>query len=299
MESEGIVERAGIGTASPYEVVNMSKAMAQGYLVLSSEETRKLANAWPELSVFNDFSAMGIIPSLPEAETFTEVTIEMMNRLNAPSDEVNIYLTPFHPGYFFYSNPHVSDAMVTRDFLRWPFVGTFTRELMMELGVPEAVTSGDVDRALRSLGEKYLKMTRLNIRPLLDILEKHGFEEGRTMIEKAYLRDRLLKQKTDASGRTIPRAAMYGKGRIRDEKVVVPGHGAVTHQTQQLSTSHVWWIVWTYRAACNFAKHVKGDPRLIETCEEEASRLESCIEPYMEPRQDQRPNPQASEEHNS
>ena len=95
----------------------------------------------------------------------------MMNRLNAPGDKVNIYLTPFHPGYFFYSNPHVSDAMVTRDFLRWPFVGTFARELMMEMGVPEAVTSADVERALRSLGEKYLKMTQLNIRPLLDILE--------------------------------------------------------------------------------------------------------------------------------
>ena len=39
------------------------------------------------------------------------------------------------------------------------------------------------------VAEWYLRMVRTNIKPPMDMVRQHGFDEGRRMIEKAYLRD--------------------------------------------------------------------------------------------------------------
>ena len=158
-------------------------------------------------------------------------------------------------------------------------MGRISKEVLMELDVPEEVTIEDVRMGLKRVGEKYLKITRINIKPLLDLIEEHGFEVTRRMVEKAYLREKLLAQETDSSGNNIPRRAIFRGDKLVGQQAIVPGHGAVTLQTYELTPSHVRLLAGVYRSACNFAQQAGGDAQLIASCREEAERLESSIEP--------------------
>ena len=124
-----------------------------------------------------------------------------------------------------------------------------------------------------------LKLVRLHAKPLLVLLEQHGLEKGSTMIEKAYLRDKLLEQETDSKGRRIPRIAQYRDGKLVNRKAILPGHGAVTLETQQLTPSHVSLMTAIYKVACNLAQRCRADPGLVKTCKEEADRLGAFAQP--------------------
>ena len=129
------------------------------------------------------------------------------------------------------------------------------------------------------VAEKYLKLVRLRVRPLLNLLEKHGFNEGKMMVEKAYLKDKLLKQRTDSKGRKLPGREIHHGDKVLQVRAVVPGHGEVSMQTQELTPSHIRLLSSVYRATCNFAEISGGDKTLIEDCRKEASKLESYVEP--------------------
>ena len=149
----------------------------------------------------------------------------------------------------------------------------------MELDVPDTLTRRDAEHGLRKVSDKYLKLVRLHAKPLLVLLEQHGLEKGSTMIEKAYLRDKLLEQETDSKGRRIPRIAQYRDGKLVNRKAILPGHGAVTLETQQLTPSHVSLMTAIYKVACNLAQRCRADPGLVKTCKEEADRLGAFAQP--------------------
>ena len=162
------------------------------------------------------------------------------------------------------------------------------KEVLMELDVPDEVTAQDVERGLSRVGEKYLRLVRMNIKPLLDIIKQHGSNEARKMIEKAYLRDKLLQQKKDSTDRIIPRTTSFRGDKLVEEEAVIPGHGVITLQTQELTPSHIALLATVYRSTCNFAEQAGGDPQLIETCRKEAAQLESCVEPEQDPEESEK-----------
>jgi hypothetical protein len=149
--------------------------------------------------------------------------------------------------------------------------------VIWELGIPDEVSPGDVARALSKIGEKYLRLVRMKVAPLHKLLGEHGFEKGRLMIEKAYLRDKLLKMDLDGEGRRIPRLAGYLGGRPEHESAMVPGHGYVSLNTQELTSGHVVLIAEIFRGACNFAEHVGVDEELVRACRKEADEIESSL----------------------
>jgi hypothetical protein len=288
MEWNGIIERVGIGTTSPYSVRNFGKALKEGYLRLGGEEVSNLMKLLYRFQTIQDLVALSLNPSLPEAKPFTETHIEVLDKLIPlpPSPGmVEFVHAPFHPGRGDYSIFGLADYYVACNFIRWPMMGRLAQEVLMELDVPDEVTAEDVERGLRKVGEKYLRMVRMNIKPLLDMIHQYGFNEARRMIEKAYLRDKLLQQERDSIGRILPRRTSYRGDRLVEEEAVIPGHGLITLQTQELTPSHITLLVAVYRSTCNFAERSGVNPELVEICRKEASQLETCIE--LPPKQEQ------------
>jgi hypothetical protein len=281
MEWNGIIERVGVGTTSPYSVRNYGKALAEGYLKLSREDVDNMLKLLYAFRSIGNLISLSLVPSLPEAKTFSRIHAEVLAKM-APippkPGEVDFVHAPFHPGRGDYSIFGLADYVAMVNFLRWPLMGGISKDVLMELDVPEEVSVDDIRRGLEIVGEKYLRLTRMNIKPLLDLVEEHGFEAARRMVEKAYLREKLLAQETDASGNNIPRRARFRGDKLVGQQAIVPGHGAVTLQTYELTPSHIRLLASVYRSACNFAQQAGGDAGLIETCREEAARLESCIE---------------------
>jgi hypothetical protein len=171
----------------------------------------------------------------------------------------------------------VSQFLEGSQFLTGYAEDPITREVLMELGVPDKVTPEDVLAGLRSVVEKRLRLVRLHIEPLLRLLEKHGFDEGITMIEKAYHRDTLLRQEVDSAGRGIPKKVNLEGGKLFAERAVVPGHGIVSMQT--MTPTHLRVLASIYRSACNVVEQIGGDSSLIAACREEATQLESYLVP--------------------
>jgi hypothetical protein len=112
---------------------------------------------------------------------------------------------------------------------------------------------------------------------MLDSLEEHGFEEGRKRIDKAYLRDKLLSQEWDSGGRRLLRYSTHIEEELVENRAIIPGHGLITRQTQEVTPSLIRIVANVYKAACNFAEQAGGDPKLVESCRSEASRLESFV----------------------
>ncbi len=279
MEWNGIVESVGIGRSNPYSVLNLGKAMREGYLTLDSDSAKNIVKFFGPTPGVEQLVAGSLVPSLPESELFTETSIEVMNRLVKPDQEPELINIAYHPGLVWDYLYGYSDFLPVYHFLRWPLRGDLVREVIMELNVPDKVGPRDVEEGLRRVGGKYLRMVRVNIKPLLNLLEEHGFEEARTLVEKAYLRDKLSRQETDPGGRRIPREERYKGGKPVKYWAVIPGHGAVTHETGELTPSHIRLLANVYVAACNFAQHVGADPELVETCRKEAEQLESFVQP--------------------
>jgi hypothetical protein len=283
LEWDGIIESLGVGAYSPYQVINLGKAMKEGYLTLSEEEAKNLVRlppreGWGWTGLVRD----SLAPSLPESRLFTEATMVVYNDMVKSDEEVTPIHVPFRPGHAVNYFPGYIDYFITFQFLRGGVFNTLVKDVLMELDIPGKATSKDYERALRIVAEKYLKLAQLTISPLLDLLEKHGFERGKEMIEKAYLRDKLLKEEVDPTGTRLPRLELHREGGLIDERIVVTGHGVVTQQTQELTPTHIRLTANAYRAACNFAQHVGGDPELVEKCRREALQLESYIEPQSE-----------------
>jgi hypothetical protein len=196
-----------------------------------------------------------------------------------PDQTVELIHMPFQPGVVSYFAPGLWDFYTVWQFLDSRFHGPLVSQVLMELDTPGKITAKSLETGLRTVGEKYLKLTQMKIKPVLILLKKHGFEEGKTMIEKAYHTDKLLKQEKDSRGRGIPRLAVYRGDEPVEEAAVIPGHGYVSLQTQELTPTHIRLLANVYRSACNFAQHVGANPDLIKTCRKEASQLESYVEP--------------------
>ena len=277
---DGVIESLGIGLSSPYRIVNMGKAMKEGYYQVSAEEAMKTTKMVHGGFQTRQLVGRSLVASLPDSEAFTEAMVTIENIFASPDREIEPIMIPFHPGRVDHYYPS-HDAYVVNLFLKGSAVHPLAEQVLMELGAPERVTPEEVKDGLRRVCEKYLKLTRNRIRPLLDLLEEHGFEEGKKRIEKAYLRDRLLEMKQDEKGRRIPRRTA-----LRDEQrriqAVVPGHGEISLQTQELTTTHIAFLVSVLRTACNLVENAGGDPQLVNTCIQEADKLESYIEPLPE-----------------
>jgi hypothetical protein len=279
MEWDGIIESVGIGTSSPYNVSNLGKAMKDGYLELGPEEAEKVVkithSPWTSIQLLRE----SLVSSLPESELFTETIMGIENAFQESGREIEPIHIPFIPGRGVYYIPGQDDFWISLEFLRGLIHGQLSKEVLMELDVPEEVKPEDVRIGLRRVAEKYLKLVRRRIKPLLNLLEEHGFNEGKMMVEKAYLKEKLLKQNTDPEGRAIPRIEIRRGEKLIDERAVVPGHGEVSLQTQELTPSHIRLLANVYRATSNFAEIAGGDPQLITICRKEADQLESYTQP--------------------
>ena len=277
---DGVIESVGVGLSSPYKIINMGKAMGEGYFQSDPEEAMKVAkivhSPWQTVQLIE----RSLISSLPESVPFTEAEITIYNTINSPNQVIEPIMIPFHPGQVDHNYPQYNANRVDI-FLSGVPGDWLTKEVLLELDVPEKVTAREVREGLKRVGEKYLRLARIRIRPLLRLLEKHGFEEGRKMIEKAYLRDRLLEMEHDSRGRRIPnrKGLRQGQGTYLLNRSVVPGHGEVSLHTQELTPTHIAFLASVYRLACSFAENVGGDPKLVEDCRREAAQLISFIEP--------------------
>ena len=283
LEWDGVIESLGIGISSPYKIVNLGKAMKEGYLQLSTEGALKVSkithSPWQTVQLVG----RSLVASIPESVPFTETKVTIDSIVNAPDQRIEPIMIPFHPGHADHHYP-IHDATIVDIFLRAVPADFLTEQVLMELGAPENVTPEEVKGGLRRVGEKCLKLTRIRIKPLLSLLEEHGFEKGRRMIEKAYIRDKLLSMDQEQGDRRIPRRTLIRQGRsttIHDD-MVIPGHGDVSPQTQELTPTHIGLLVAVYETACNFAELVKGDVRLVEICRKEAQKLKSYAEPLQD-----------------
>jgi DNA-binding Lrp family transcriptional regulator len=279
MEWDGIIEGVGIGTSSPYRIVNLGRAMSDGYLDLEPGEAENLVKIVHEPWASIQLIRGGLVSSLPEAKLFTETIIGIQDIFSRSGREIELIHIPFSPGQVAQFYPGEDDFHTVLEFLRGLLHGRLSKDVLMELDVPNQVGPEDVREGLRRVAEKYLKLVRLRVRPLLDIFEEHGFNDGRMMIEKAYLKEKLLKQRTDSDGRQLPGWEIRRGDKTLEERAVIPGHGEVSLQTQELTPSHVRLLASVYRAACRFAEIAGGDTQLVETCRREVSRLESFVEP--------------------
>jgi hypothetical protein len=277
MEWNGIVRSVKIGTTNPYRVRNLAKALKEGYLEITAEDAAKL------VSINSGFKTVGSLygamqASMPEAKLLTEAfnqEFDYMLGLGHPQ-VVNV---PFSPGHIEYSIPIQTNLSIVKSFVTPPAQGDLIRDLIMEMGVPEEITTEKARQGLRRLGEKYLRLTRISIRPLLDLLVEHGYDQAKNMIQKAYLKDMLIRSEKDSEGRQIHRFTVYAGDALEKDVAFVPGHGVVSEETQELTHSHIRLIANIYRAACGLCEQLGGDNQLIDECRKEAAQLEHCVEP--------------------
>ncbi len=276
MEWDGIVSSKGIGTTNPYAVLNLGKALGEGYLRLGPRDPGKLAKtgARPIESLFS----RGLASSLPESEPFTDAFRQVFEVFTT-NDSPDIVKVPFMPGKIHLHGKAFDESFLVRSFLGQGggYFGAMAREVLLELGVPESVTPEDVRAALVRIAGKRLRLTRQFMRPLIVLLEQNGYEKAIAVIEKAYLRDKLLKQAEDGDGRMVPRVgARIGEKTIW-ELAMVPGHGMVNNQTQELTPSHIRMAASIYRSACDFAEKVGVEEELVTNCRKEADEIESFL----------------------
>ena len=296
MEWDGVIDSVGIGMSTPYRVINLGRAMKEGYLDLDSEEAEKFMKLERRrVDSLPPRIRESLEPSLPDAKVFTEAEVLIGNLLAKPDQIVELIHIPFQPGHINYYAPGLWDFFTVCEFLDSRFYDSLVSQILMELDTPHRITAEDVETGLRRVGEKYLKLTRMRIKPVLNLLKKYGFKEGKTMIEKAYLKDKLLKQEKDSKGRGIPKHAVFKGDRPVQEGAVVPGHGYVSLQTEELTPTHIRLLANVYKAACSFAQYVGGDSELVKACGEEASQLESYVEPKLDEAQEEHEGQEESE----
>jgi hypothetical protein len=292
MEWNGIVRKLLVGRSSPYYVDNAGKAMKEGYLTLSPTEAEMLTRISRGMTIAGRRRLLaGVLASLPDAATWTDAYIETVNQLLVTEKPIEQVHVPFWPGGVTSHHFGESDYGIVDPFLRHIWYSGLVRQVLLELDVPSQITPEDIEEGLRRVGEKHLKLTRLMIQPLVDLLEEHGLDEARKMIQKANARDTLLERVADVGkpkgDAKIAPDFVYAKPEgIRGPKedipsilgpdfAVIKGHGLVTVQTNELTPTHIRLVANVLRAACNFAELTKADPRLIEESRNEASFLDS------------------------
>ncbi len=292
MEWAQIIIKIGVGKSSLYYLANLGKAMREGYITLNPEEAEKLTRIL-HCAGFSSRKRLfqALQSSLPNAKTWTKAHIDVINRLYTSDRPVEQIHIPFWPGGVFTRTPGEPDQSSANQFLAAPWRARVTREVLMELGVPDQVTTEDIERGLRNVAEKQLKLMRLMIQPLVKLIDQHGFPKAKRMIEKVYIKDRLLAESADAT----PRGEMLvgkglvslanpidwaGPGRVEPyvdgpKWAIMAEHGVVTPQSEELTPTHLSLVASMLRRACDFAELAKGDPKLIEDCRREASFLDS------------------------
>jgi hypothetical protein len=276
MEWNGIVRSVKIGTTNPYRVTNLAKALKEGYLDITAEDAAKL------MSINSGFRTLGSLygamqASMPEARLMTEAFNEEFNYMLGLGHP-QVVNVPLNPGHIQYNIPIETNLSVVKSFVTPPAQGDLIRELIMEMDVPEEITTEKARQGLRRLGEKYLKLTRIHIKPLLDLLVEHGYEQTRNMIQKAYLKDMLIRSEKDSEGRQIHRFTVYAGDVLEKDVAFVPGHGVVSEETQELTPSHIRLIANIYRTACDLCEELGGGQDLVEEFRSEADKLESFAE---------------------
>ena len=285
MEWNGIVRSRGIGPSSPYAPGNLSKAMAEGYLQLTTEDIQGLAKMARIRQPLRALFGRNLVASLPEAKSFTETYIELWNYFDQGEDldpelsdpiprTVSI---PFNPNQTYVYWLPIDDYDLIQRFLVHPLIGGLAKDIIWELDVPEKVTEQDIRKGLARVADKYLKMIRMTVKPLLDLIKTHGFEEAITMIPKAYMKDKLLRKEQDSKNRIIPHFTYHRGEKPPDYIGIIPEHGLVTEATQELTPSHLSILISTYEAACRFSESSGGDAQLIESCRKDIKDLKSQI----------------------
>jgi hypothetical protein len=297
MEWNGIVRKLLVGRSSPYYVDNVGKAMREGYLTLSPTEAEMLTRTSRGMVMPGRRRLLqGVLSCLPDSAPWTDAYIETVNLLldtEKPIEQIHI---PYWPGGVTTHHFGESDYGIVDPFTRHIWYSGLVRQVIMELDVPENITPQDIERGLRRIGEKHLRLTRLMIRPLVKLLKEHGIKEGTRDIEKAHIRDKLLERAAGtgqaSKGETItspnlvyarPKGIKTGpKEDVPDvlgpDFAVIRGHGLVTAQTNELTPTHIRLVANVLRAACNFAELTKADPKMIKESRNEASFLDSVAE---------------------
>jgi hypothetical protein len=278
MEWNGIVECIDVGKSAPYVVANVSKAMKEGYLALSEVELEKLVKISHSMGLeapYRDPRSLlveAIQSTLPNPEVFIEAFIrsaKIYGNQMPPAEQVH---RPFNPATVTTYHTGFNDFQLVQKYLTWPFYGELLRDLLLELGVPDEVTDEELQNGLRKLGEKYLRLIELSLRPLYDEVSKLGFIEARKKIEKGLLRDRLLEMESPLS------ADIYWGERLLEKRRILPRHGLVTLQTEELTPSHVRLAANILLAACRFAEFVRVDSSRVNDCSRKARALIQAVQ---------------------
>jgi hypothetical protein len=294
MEWNGIVRKIMVGRSSPYVMDNVGKAIKEGYLTLSPTEAEMLVKISRGMNVLARRRLLAsVLSCLPGTDPWTDAYIETMNRLVSTDRPIEQIHVPFWPGGVTSRNFGDSDMGIVDAFSRHIWNSSLVREVLFELDVPDEINPGDIERGLRNLGEKYLRLTRQMIRPLVALLEEHDIKDVSKMIEKVHARDKLLEAAEGAGGdfkgeAQVTSDIIYSKPKgirtspkedvpnyLGPEWAVIRGHGFVMNQTHELTPTDIRLVANVLRAACNFAEQTKGDPKLIEKCRNEASFLDS------------------------
>lgn len=281
MEWNGIIEGIDVGKATPYVVRNISKAMKEGYLSLTESEAEKLMKIIHSMHLaapYRDPRTLlieTVQSTVPSAGVFTETYLKGFKYAlqSDPSPVTEQVHRPFNPGTVTTYHPGYHDFQLIQSFVAWPFQGAIIRELMLELGVPEKVKEEQIKEGLRRLGEKYLRLTDLSLKPLYELINNFGYVEAKKRIEKGLLRDRLLE-----TTENVPRADVYWFDRLLEKRRIVPHHGLVTLQTEELTPNHVRLAANILLAACRFAHYMGVDPDKVEECSQKARVLLQAVQ---------------------
>jgi len=278
MEWNGIIEGIDVGKATPYVVKNTSKAMKEGYLNLTENETEKIVkiiHSMHHAAPYRDPRTLlieAVQSTAPSADAFTETWLEAFKFALQSAPIAEQVHRPFNPGAVTTYHSSYHDFQLIQSFVTWPFQGAIIRDLMLELGVPEKVTEEQIKEGLRKLGEKYLRLTELSLQPLYDLLINYGYVEAKKKIEKGILRDRLLE-----TTENVPRADAYWGERLLEKRRIIPRYGLVTLQTEELTPNHVRLAANILLAACRFAHHMGVDPKKVEECSRKAQVLIQAV----------------------
>lgn len=268
MEWNEIIQSVPIGKASPYILLNISKAMSEGYLRLSPSEGEKLTKIYEHMGHaihYPDpkaviFSAMQ--GTVPEPLILKKSRDWAMSNLRP--DKIEQIKCPFFPGAVTSFRTVPNDYHTIREFLNGPGNAGILTDILLELDIPEEVTEEDLMEASKRVVEKYLRLVTATMKPLYDVV-KAG-KPFRTY--KASMKQELL------SGDKV--ATFFYGDVLLDKRVFDPEHGLVDLHTEHPNKSHIILVSNILRAALRLSRHVNVDDRYIKEAEEILNVLESA-----------------------
>ena len=291
LEWEEIVTAFEVGSTKPYIVIDLSKALREGYLKFSKEEAEDLAKViiWLSRPSIKGLG-MAVEYHNPKNEVF------YMLHQSIPNWKVPLKITVFlskillnKGGFFMYIYPFkeplfpdemkpkaswavekagiAHDWMLLRDTL--DSLPIFFRELLFELGIPDDVSDEELNQALKRVVEKYVRAIDALFKPLSNLLKGHPIPE---------LKEKVTKWRMDLKKEDL---LMTGGMTAEDVKGVVMGitqdYQFIGDWSSPINKEHVAFVLSILKAAERVGEFAGIRKSIITSIKEQIQIIEDRL----------------------